>query len=243
MYNVLKSDGSGSVIMKKISSEIYEKLSEMSDPGYAEFQLKLMPGIEKSYVIGVRTPLIRKYAKELAKLPETEDFLSDLPHRFYDENNLHGLIISECRDYEKAVKYIDEFLPFVNNWATCDQLNPKVFAKHRKELKGDILRWLGSDLTYTVRFGIDMAMGHFLDGDFDKEIMSRIAKIESDEYYINMAAAWYFATALTKQWDGTVGYIENGLLTREVNNKAIRKAIESYCITDEQKTYLRKFKR
>lgn len=222
--------------------EITEKLRELSDEEYRLFQLKLMPGVTEDRVLGVRTPLLRKFAKELAKDPDIENFLTDIPHRYYDENNLHGFIISECKDYEKSVAYVDAILPYVDNWATCDLLSPKAFKKNRDKLIKDIDRWLASNETYTVRFGIEMLMSHFLDEDFRPEYLEKLTSIHSEEYYVNMMLAWFFATALAKQWDDTISYIEEKRLSVWVHNKTIQKAVESYRITDEQKAYLKGMK-
>ena len=222
--------------------EIEKTLFENQDLKYRDFQAKLMPNVDKERIIGVRTPILRKLGKQLAKEPQIDEFLSAIPHDYYDENNLHGFIISECKDYKKAVEYVDEILPYVDNWATCDLLSPKVFEKNRSILKLDINRWLKSSETYTIRFGIEMVMSHFLDDDFDKSYLETISRIRSDEYYVNMMIAWYFATALAKQWDSTVSYIEQYKLDKWTHNKTIQKAVESYRITDEQKTYLRTLK-
>ena len=225
-----------------IVDEIRARLFGLRDEGYAAFQGKLMPGIAAERIIGVRTPILRKLAKEYAKREDVGEFLGDLPHGYYDENNLHGFIISECRDFAKAVAYVDALLPYVDNWATCDLLSPKVFAKHRAELRAEVDRWIASSETYTIRFGLEMAMSHYLDEDFMPEYLEAAAGIVSEEYYVNMMIAWYFATALAKQWDAAVGYIEDGRLGAWVHNKTIGKAIESYRITDEQKEYLRGLK-
>ena len=177
--------------------------------------------------------------KELAKMDGIEEFLQDLPHAYYDEYNLHGFLISECKEYEKAVKYVEALLPYVDNWATCDLLSPKVFKKNHIRLEQDIMRWMASDHTYTIRFGIEMVMSHFLDKDYDANWLERVSVIRSEEYYVNMMIAWFFATALAKQWDDAVVYLENQKLDLWVHNKTIRKAVESYRITDEQKAYLR----
>ena len=223
-------------------TEIREQLFEMQDGEYRLFQAKLMPGVPLDSIIGVRTPLLRKLAKQLWKADGADAFLSDLPHKYYDEYNLHGFIISECRDYEKAVRYLDELLPYVDNWATCDLLKPKAFGKNREALRRDIDRWLESDKTFTVRFGIEMIMSHFLDEDFAPEYLERVAEIRSDEYYINMMIAWFFATALAKQWAAAIPYVEACRMDKWTHNKTIQKAIESYRITGEQKEYLRTLK-
>ena len=225
-----------------MKEEIQRRLFELQDEKYRLFQAKLMPGVALERIIGVRTPELRKLAKELAKRADIEEFLQDLPHQYYDENNLHGFIISECKDYEKTVKYVDDILPYVDNWATCDLLSPKVFKKNRKQLEGEALRWLSSDKTYTVRFGIGMIMSHYLEEDYDSIWLERVALIRSEEYYINMMIAWFFATALAKQWEDTVKYLEQQRLDTWVHKKTIQKAVESYRITEEQKTYLRSLK-
>lgn len=225
-----------------MQEEIQRRLFELQDEKYRLFQAKLMPGVDLERIIGVRTPELRKFAKELAKRTDIEEFLQDLPHQYYDENNLHGFIISECKDYEKTVKYVDDILLYVDNWATCDLLSPKVFKKNRKQLAGEIMRWLSSDKTYTVRFGIGMIMSHYLEEDYDSIWLERVAIIRSEEYYINMMIAWFFATALAKQWEDTVKYLEQQRLDTWVHKKTIQKAVESYRITEEQKTYLRSLK-
>lgn len=225
-----------------MTEQIEQRLFALADNEYRLFQAKLMPGIPVETIIGVRTPELRKLAKELCKTDVIDRFLLELPHKYYDENNLHGFIISECKDYEKTVQYVDAFLPYVDNWATCDLLSPKAFKKNRSKLKADIERWLSSDKTYTVRFGIEMIMSHFLDEDFDVSFLERVSLIRSEEYYINMMVAWFFATALAKQWDSTIPYIENSRLDKWTHNKTVQKAVESYRITVEQKETLRSMK-
>lgn len=225
-----------------ITDEIEARLFEKQDLEYRIFQAKLMPGIEIERIVGVRTPDVRKLAKEYAKNPGVDAFLSDLPHKYYDENNLHGFIISECRDYEKTVGYVDGFLPYVDNWATCDLMSPKCFAKNRDKLTAEIDRWLASGRTYTVRFGMEMVMTHYLDDDFDVRYLEKCALVRSDEYYVNMMNAWLFATALAKQWDAALPFLTEKRLSVWVHNKTIQKAIESYRITDEQKEYLKTLK-
>lgn len=221
---------------------IEKRLLELADPEYRAFQAKLMPNVPIERIIGVRTPFLRALAKEYKNDPQIDEFLGDLPHKYYDENNLHGFIISEGKDYEKTVGYVDAILPYVDNWATCDLLSPKIFKKNRDKLGREIERWLSSGKTYTVRFGIEMIQTHYLDEDFDEKWLGRVAQIRSDEYYINMMIAWFFATALTKQWDATVPYIENHTLDVWTHNKTIQKARESYCISDEKKEYLKLLK-
>lgn len=222
---------------------IQKRLLELSDEKNADFSAKLTPGIDREKFLGVRIPASRKLAKEIIKENEHKDFLNSLPHKYYDENILHSILISEIKDYDECIKYIDEFLPYVDNWAVCDTMSPKAFKNKHERLMNDILRWVDSDQTYTIRFGLKILMAHFLDNDFKKEYLEIPAKIKSDEYYINMMIAWFYATALAKQWDSTIVYIENGVLDKWVHNKAIQKARESYRITTEQKEYLKSLKK
>ena len=222
---------------------IQKRLLELSDEKNADFSAKLTPGIDRGKFLGVRIPASRKLTKEIIKRNEQKDFLNNLPHKYYDENILHSILISEIKDYDECIKYIDEFLPYVDNWAVCDTMSPKAFKGKHEKLMSDILRWVNSDQTYTIRFGLKILMAHFLDNDFKKEYLEIPARIKSDEYYINMMIAWFFATALAKQWDNTIVYIENGVLDKWVHNKAIQKARESYRITAEQKEYLKSLKK
>lgn len=221
---------------------IKELLYAQADAGYAAFQAKLMPGIDPGKIIGVRQPALRMIAKSLKDQPGIEDFLTALPHETYDENNLHGLIISAWKDYQRTICAVRDFLPYVDNWATCDMLHPKCFTKHKDELREEIDRWLKSDHVYTVRYAIGMIMTHFLDEDFDPGYLARVAEIRTEEYYIRMQIAWYFATALAKQWDDALPYIENHTLDPWTHRKTIQKAVESYRITEEQKAYLKTFR-
>lgn len=222
--------------------DIVKELFNLADKEYAEFQAKLTPSVLPDKFIGVRVPIVRKLAKDIVKQNNYSSFLDDLPHKYYDENMLHAVLISEIKDYEKAIDYVDEFLPFVDNWAVCDIMSPKCFKKNKDRLILKINEWVKSNKTYTCRFGIEMLMSHFLDGDFSPEYLKIPASVKSEEYYVNMMIAWFFATALTKQWDSTIPYIENGKLSKWVNNKTIQKAKESYRITTEQKEYLSRFK-
>ena len=231
------------VLMEKFAgTEIQKRLRDMRDATYADFQAKLTPGVEPERFIGVRTPQLRAYAKELVRGGGYEDFLEDLPHRYFDENQLHAFIISEIKDYDRCMEMTEIFLPYVNNWATCDQLSPKVFARHKEDLLRHAAEWIGSADTYTVRFGTGMLMQHFLDKDFDTSYMDMVAGILSDEYYINMMRAWYFATALAKQYDAALPILKEHRLDVWTHNRTIQKAIESRRITDEQKEYLRTLK-
>ena len=220
---------------------IRQELFALRDEGYRDFQKKLFPGLELE-MIGVRTPQLRALAKSLMKEGVPEEFLSDLPHRYFDENQLHGFLISLIKDYDTCMDYMEAFLPYINNWATCDQTSPKVFAKHKEELLGKILTWMKSDHEYTVRFGIGMLMQHYLDGGFRPEYLQWVCDVNREEYYIKMEVAWYMATALAKQWEATIPVIEEQKLPVWTHNKAIQKAIESYRITTEQKEYLRTLK-
>ena len=221
---------------------IRTRLFDLADSKYCVFQSSLIPTAGSSEFIGVRTPELRAYAKDLAKRNDIGEFLNDLPHKYFDENQLHAFIISLDKDYENCVENVEIFLPYVDNWATCDQMSPKVFKKHRKELLEHIERWLKSDKTYTVRFGIKMLMDHFLNEDFDMKYPCAVANIHSQEYYVKMMQAWYFATALAKQYDAVIHFIEEEKLDVWTHNKAIQKSIESYRINDEQKLYLRTLK-
>ena len=222
--------------------KIQEKLFSMQDKAYQEFSRKLIPSIEPEKIIGVRTPALRQLAKEVIAADEAEAFLSDLPHAYHEENQLHAFILSAIKEYEPCMAYLEKFLPYVDNWATCDQMSPKVFKKHRPELLSQIKTWLKAEEPYTVRYAIGMMMAHFLDEDFDRSYLEMVAQIRSEEYYINMMIAWYFATALAKQYEAALPYIEERRLAPWTHNKAIQKAIESRRISVEQKAYLRTLK-
>ena len=222
--------------------EIRKTLISMQDEKYRVFQVKLFPTVDPETVIGVRTPDLRSYAKKLLKEEGISAFPSDLPHRYFDENQLHAFIISEIKDYGRCMGEVNRFLPYVDNWATCDQMSPKVFKKNRPQLLKQIRIWLKSDRTYTIRFAIGMLMEHYLDDAFDISYPEVVAVIRSDEYYVNMMIAWYFATALAKQYDEILPFIGNRRLDVWTHNKAIQKAIESYRITPEQKEYLKRLK-
>ena len=222
---------------------IREELFALADISYGDFQAKLTPGIPRELFIGVRVPEARKLAKRLAKDPELAKFLGDLPHKYFDENILHGLLISEMKDYEACVAAVDEFLPYVDNWAVCDIISPKIFKKHKTELLTKIKDWSASEKTYTCRFGLKILMSHFLDEDFKREYLEIPAAVHSEEYYVQMMIAWFFATALAKQWDTTISYLEDHRLDTPTHNKAIQKARESNRITPQQKEYLKSLKR
>lgn len=221
---------------------IRNELFDMQDIKYREFQAKLMPTVDPEKMIGVRTPELRKYAKQLIKNGSASDFIKELPHEYFDEHQLHAFIISEMKDYEKCIAGVNRFLPYVDNWATCDQLSPKVFKKHKEELLREIRKWIRSEETYTIRFGIGMLMQHFLDEDFKAEYPEMVAAVKSEEYYVNMMIAWYFATALAKQYDEVISFIQNNRLDKWTHNKAIHKSVESNRISPEQKEYLKSLK-
>lgn len=225
-----------------ITEEIRTELFRLQDRGYRDFQAQLIPGVTPDSMIGVRTPELRKLAKQIMKRADADEFLQNLPHSYFDENQLHAFMISEIRDYEKCMEAVEFFLPYVDNWATCDQLSPKVFRKEKARLLTQIREWLASGHTYTVRFAIGMLMQHFLEEDFDPSLPELVAGVRSEEYYVNMMIAWYFATALAKQYDAILPYLRERRLDRWVHNKTIQKAIESYRIAPEQKAILRNLK-
>lgn len=222
--------------------EIRQGLFALKDEKYKEFQKKLIPTVDENTVIGVRTPVLRKYAKDVSGTPGAVIFMQTLPHEYYEENNLHGMLIETMKDYDECIAYLDEFLPYVDNWATCDLISPRVFKKHKDELLVKIKEWMASDRVYTIRFGMEMLMTHFLDEDSKPEYLGMAADVHSEEYYVNMMIAWFFATALAKQYEASLPYIENHCMDRWTHNKTIQKAIESYRITDEQKRYLKSLK-
>lgn len=221
---------------------IREKLFEYRDPKNAAFQAKLTPGIPPETFLGVRVPKLRLIEKQFRNTEESKGFLNTLPHEYYDENILHSVFISNLKDYDQVLDALEVFLPYVDNWAVCDTLRPIVFKKQKVNLLDKIKEWIASEKTYTCRFGIDMLMTFYLDDDFQEEYLALVADVHSEEYYVKMMIAWFFATALAKQWDSTIPYIENRMLDLWVHNKTIQKACGSYRITDEQKTYLRTLK-
>lgn len=220
-----------------------ERLMAVQDAEYAKFSAKLIPTMDESLFLGVRVPEARKLAKAMYKEPEHYEYMTILPHKYYDENLLHGLLISEEKNLEKCIAFLDEFLPYVDNWAVCDIMSPKIFKKNKAEILTHIRRWIDSEHDYTCRFGIEMLMSHYLDEEsFKPEYLEWPAKIRSDEYYVNMMIAWFFATALAKQWEAVIPYIEGHRLDKWTHNKTIQKARESYRITPEQKEYLKSLK-
>lgn len=222
-------------------TEIQKRLFELQDVQYREFMIKLIPTVDEKTVIGIRTPLIRKLAKSLT--PEQKRrFTEKLPHRYFEENNLHVAIIEQTKDYGEMIEQIEKFLPHIDNWATCDMMRPKVFKKHPSELLLKINEWVKSDKPYTVRFALEMLMCFYLDDEFKEEYLKIAAQVKSDEYYVKMMVAWFFATALAKQYESTLPYVEQRKLEKWTHNKAIQKSIESFRITKEQKEYLKTLK-
>ena len=222
--------------------EIVDLLFSKQDIKYRDFQAPLFPSVNKDTMIGVRLPVIKKIAKEIANSDMASKFLKELPHKYYDENQLHAFIISSIKDFQTCLKELNRFLPYVDNWGTCDTLIPKVFDKHKDELVTEIKRWLNSEHVYTVRFAIGTLMRFYLNDSFKEEYLELVSCVKSEEYYINMMIAWYFATALAKQYEFAIKYIEEKKLSPWVHNKTIQKAVESYRISDEQKVYLKSLK-
>lgn len=231
-------------------SIFFTDLDSLADGRYKEFTSKLVPNIPSESILGVRIPMLRKFAKEVykTKADNIEKFFKDLPHSYFDENNLHGLLISEERDFKKVITYLEDFLPYVDNWACCDIISPKIFKKHTSELIPYIRQWMNSNHEYTVRFGIEMLMTYFLDENFKTEYLQWVLKVQEntdihDKYYVKMMMAWYFATALCKQYKETVNILEKGLLNTWTHNMTIQKARESNRISPEIKEYLKLLKK
>ena len=225
-----------------ITEKTEKELIRLQDTKYREMQIRIIPSVAPERIIGVRTPELRRYAKQLAKTDDVQAFLKDLPHKYFEEDQLQAFIISGIKDYEDCIGELDHFLPYVDNWATCDQMSPKVFKNNRPALLKKIKKWIAAKETYTVRFGIGMLMEHFLDEDYDAKYPEMIAGIKSEEYYVNMMIAWYFATALAKQYDSVLPYIEGRRLDAWTHNKAIQKSVESNRIPADQKDYLKTLK-
>lgn len=222
--------------------KIIEELLEQQDKEYGDFQRKLIPTVAPDRIIGVRTPVLRKMAKGMTKQEDTRDFLDTLPHHYFEENQLHALILSEEKDFERCIAGTEPFLPYMDNWATCDQMVPKVFKKHTDELLFYIQKWIASDHTYTVRFAVGMLMRFYLDEKFKPEYLEMVAAVKSGEYYVRMMVAWYFATALAKQYNAALVFLEEKRLEPWTHNKTIQKSVESYRIDEEKKAYLRSLK-
>lgn len=221
------------------SDAVFQRLSELSDPTYRDFHAGLIPNISPETILGVRVPALRKLARELRGSAEAQEFMAALPHEYYDENCLHGLLINDIKDFGATVSALDAFLPYVDNWAVCDLISPRSFKSRPPELAAHVRRWLDSSHSYTVRFGIGVLMSFYLDEGFEPAQLEAVAERCCEEYYVNMMVAWYFATALAKQPEAALPYIENRRLSRWTHNKAIQKSIESRRIPDETKTYLK----
>ena len=225
-----------------IITNVQTRLFELQDLKYRDFHAKLMPTVNKEKIIGVRTPALRVFAKKYGKTDEAKEYLQILPHQYYEENNLHGLLIEQIKDYDTCLEELKRFLPYIDNWATCDMLAVRVVKKHLDRFIDEVYRWMESDHAYTIRFGISMLMRYYLEDAFQMVYPEKVAQIRSEEYYVNMMRAWYFATALAKQYDKILPFIEKQKLDVWTHNKTIQKAIESYRITPEQKEYLRGLK-
>ena len=224
------------------NADLNKKLFSLRDSTYRDMQIKIIPNINPESIIGVRTPELRGMAKDILKAGDYKDFLEDLPHVYFEENQLHAFIISGIKDLKECMEETERFLPYVDNWATCDQMSPKVFKRHKEVLLAHIKEWIESDKTYTIRFGVKMLMEHFLEDDYDPVYPEMVAKLRSEEYYVNMMIAWYFATALAKQYESVLPFIEEKRLDDWTHNKAIQKSVESNRIRDEQKKYLKTLK-
>ena len=219
-----------------------DKLLKLQDIKYKSFQERLIPNIDKSVIIGIKIPVLRKLAKEMIKDESYIEFLDNLPHVYLEENLLHAILISELKDYDECIFKLNLFLPYIDNWEVCDIISPKVFKKNNIKLIDEIKEWLNSKDEYIIRFGTEILMMYYLDDNFDISHHDLVSKIRSSYYYVNMMIAWYFATALAKKWDISIKYLEENRLDKWTHNKTIQKAIESYKITKEQKEYLRQLR-
>ena len=224
---------------KTVIDKVQSKLFKMQDLKYRDFHSKLIPNIDKENVIGIRVPILRKFAKQFAKSDKVQEFLNELPHQYYEENNLHMMLIAQIKDYNMCVSETEKFLPYIDNWATCDSPLPKCFDKNKEDILERAKKWIATDATYVKRYGMGVMMRLFLDEDFKEEYIQLVAAVKSEEYYVNMMIAWYMATALAKQWDAAIPYIQEHRLSEWVHRKSIQKAVESYRITPEQKDYLK----
>lgn len=222
--------------MEKILADLFE----LQDKEYRDFQMALIPNCDKEKAIGIRTPALRNYAKKIKNTKDAEVFMEELPHQYFDENQLHAFLVAETKEYEECIEKVEEFLPYVDNWATCDQMNPKCFKrlKDKSKLLNKAKEWMGAKHPYTIRFGIKVLMDHFLDEAFQPEYLELVAQIHSEEYYVRMMQAWYFATALAKQYEDTLPYLQENRLDAWVHKKTIQKAKESFRISDEEKKIL-----
>ena len=223
-------------------ADLHKKLYDLQDLKYRDMQIRIIPNLDPESIIGVRTPELKRMAKELLKAGDYKDFLKELPHQYFEENQLQAFIISEIKDLDECMEELEKFLPYVDNWATCDQMSPRIFKKHKEVLLTHIQKWLSSERTYTLRFGVGMLMQHFLDEDYDPKYPEMVSGIRSEEYYVKMMIAWYFATALAKQYESILPFLEERKLDDWTHNKAIQKSVESRRITEEQKNYLKSLK-
>ena len=223
-------------------NEIREQLFRQQDKEYAAMQIKILPTVKADRIIGVRTPALRAFGKVLYRDENRAAFLADLPHAYFDEDQLHAFVISEEKDFDRCIRMVEAFLPYIDNWATCDQLSPKAFRKNPERLLPYVRKWIQTKEVYTVRFAIGMLMRYYLDDRFSLEYPEIVASVRSEEYYIRMMIAWYFATALAKQYDAVLPFLEKKTLEDWTHNKAIQKSLESYRITPEQKVYLKTLK-
>ena len=221
---------------------LYRRLAEVKDDAYREFQAKLVPNIPKKTILGVRTPEMRKIAKEVFESAERDAFLNDLPHKYYEENLIHFFVLAMIRDFDECVRRVEAFLPYVDCWPASDQATPKSFRKNHEKLLPYIEKWIASDHVYTARFGLRMLMNEFLDADFKEEYLALAASKQGEDYYLKMMIAWFFATALAKRYDETVPYLEQHRLDEWVHKKAIQKAIESFRVSDAHKEYLKRLR-
>lgn len=225
--------------------EITTQLFIMQDNEYKEFHGRLMPTVNPDTILGIRVPILRKFSNQLAKSLSKEkllEFMNELPHKYYEENNIHAFLIEKIKDFDECIVALEKFLPFVDNWATCDMMNPKILKKNTQQLFCKIKEWIASPHVYTIRYGIGMLMRYFLDDNFKTEYLDMVAAVKFDEYYVNMMKAWFFATALAKQYEATLPYIKEKRLDNWSHNKAIQKSIESFRVPKEHKEELRRYK-
>lgn len=222
---------------------VVDELFKLQDLGYRDFNSKLIPNIDKETIIGVRVPILRKFAKEFIKTNQVDDFINELPHKYYEEYFLHGQILCSIKDYDKLIYETEKFLPYIDNWAICDSFSPKLYKKYPKETLAKIKVWLNSKNTYTVRHAIVVLMNNYLDEEFSEDLLDLVSRVKREEYYINMAIAWYYSFAIIKQYDSAVKIIESGKLDKFVHNKSIQKSIESRRVSDERKAYIKSLKK
>ena len=219
--------------------KILDRLMEAKDDKYKEFQAKLVPNVQPETILGIRTPEMRKIAKEVFESEDRDLFLNSLPHKYYEENLVHFFVISMIKDFDQCIQEVERFLPYVDCWPVSDQATPKAFKKNHSKLIPYIKKWIKSKHVYTARFGIRMLMNEFLEEDFKEEYLELVASIKGEDYYLKMMVAWYFATALAKRYDESIPFIEKRKLSEWVHKKAIQKALESFRVSEEHKKYLK----